>query len=120
MSTTENSERRFRLINFSDLKFDPSEPIHGEAQWGGWRRRGRALIYGRDDYQIDLTTCTSSAEVLDWIAQVAQKNWATSSCLAGLVRALDDTLDLQSTLCGCGQDKRLTKIQIRRRLGMKT
>jgi len=109
MSTT----AKFRLIRFSDLQDDTPRP------WHGWRRKGRALIYGRDDYEVDLTTCTSSAEVLDWIAQISQKNWATAACLAGLVNALDDIFDLQSSLCGCGHDKRLTKTEIRRRLGMK-
>ena len=41
-------------------------------------------------YEIDLDTCTTSPEVLDWIMQVDGKVWATPTVLAGLVRALND------------------------------
>jgi hypothetical protein len=116
MSTTENGEVRFRLTHFCDL---PDDGPPDESRWGGWHRRGkRALVYRRDEYEVDLITCTSSAEVLDWVAQVAQKDWATTDCVGGLCRAFDDIFNLQSTLCGCGHDRRLTKTEIRRMLGM--
>jgi hypothetical protein len=51
--------------------------------------------------------------VLDTTMQVAGKGWVTNACLAGLVRALDDILHPQSTLCSCGTNKRLTETQIR-------
>lgn len=68
----------------------------------------RALAYFNEQgwiYEVDLDRCTTSAQVLDWIAQVSQKRWATDQVLAALSRALDAVLDLQSTLCGCGQER---------------
>jgi hypothetical protein len=69
-----------------------------------------------DDYEVDLDTCTSSAEILDWIMQIAGKIWADDACLSGLVRALNGILDLQCTVCPHGQDKRLTVTEIRQRV----
>jgi len=58
-------------------------------------------------YQINLERCATSAQVLDWIAQIAQKTWATPEIVGALVKALDRCLDLQGNLCGCGVDHRL-------------
>lgn len=55
-------------------------------------------------YEIDLERCTSSAEVLDWIIQVSKKTWANDAILSGLVRRLDECLDLQGNVCGNGID----------------
>ena len=85
--------------------------------WGGWWLEHRHLAYPAytgGDYPIDVERFTSSAEVLDMIAQVSMKGWATPECLAGLVRAIDDLLHLQGRLCGCGTDKRLTPAEIRK------
>jgi hypothetical protein len=68
------------------------------------------------DYEVDLDTCTSAAEILDWIAQIAGKNWADDACLGGFVRAIDDILNLQCTLCSGREDKRLTVIEIQQRV----
>jgi hypothetical protein len=54
-------------------------------------------------YEVNLEQCTTSAEALDWIAQVATKLWATDMIIADLVRALNDLLDLQANMCGMGQ-----------------
>jgi hypothetical protein len=93
-----------------------------QRDWGGWHRRGRTLCYpvrysGEEQsnrtYDLDLLRFTSSAQVLNMIIQVGQKTWATNACLAGLVRALDDILCPQGTLCSSGMDHRLTTKQIR-------
>jgi hypothetical protein len=55
-------------------------------------------------YDVDLRRCRTSAEVLDWICQVAHKSWATDAVLAGLVRAINHYLDPQATLCGFGRE----------------
>ncbi len=57
-------------------------------------------------YEIDLERCNSSAEVLDWIVQIAKKTWATDAIVADLVRTLDRLLDLQGNLCSFGMDKK--------------
>lgn len=80
-------------------------------------------------YEVDLYRCTSSAEVLDWIIQIAGKEWASAehggddsehnpdgwtddAILAGLVRALDDVLHPQAHLCSFGTSKRLGRRRI--------
>jgi len=89
--------------------------------WGPWKLRKSnytlVLPYGDrrgDRYYIDLETCTTSAGVLDWIAQVTLKTWADDAVIAGLVRALNDILELQGTLCGGGIGKRLDVATIKR------
>jgi hypothetical protein len=68
---------------------------------------------GREIYYIDLERCLTSAQVLDWIMQVAGKRWATSAVLAGLVRALAFVLHPQQNLCSWGRPKSLTREQIK-------
>jgi hypothetical protein len=68
-------------------------------------------------YEVDLERCLSSAEVLDWICQIAGKDWTDDSTvanatLAGLVRAINDVLNPQAHLCSSGQSKRLDPRQI--------
>lgn len=87
-----------------------------QSDWGGWRRKGMWLeypAYSGGTYPIDLDRFVDSAHMLDIIMQVAGKAWATDECLAGLVRALDDLLHPQATLCSCGTNKRLTRSQVR-------
>jgi len=55
-------------------------------------------------YEIDLDGCNSSAEVLDWIAQIANKNWATSEIIGDLVFMFNKHLSLQENICGWGKD----------------
>jgi hypothetical protein len=88
------------------------------VRWGGWRLEGLALSYpaypGDACYPIDVERFTTSAEMLDMIMQVAKKPWADDECLAGLVRALNDILQPQGTLCSFGRDRKLTPAKIRR------
>jgi hypothetical protein len=101
------------FVRASDVVIRPRS-----SDWGGWRREGLELVYpaycGGGVYPIDLERFTSSAEMLDIIMQVGKKDWATDACLAGLVRALNDLLQPQGTLCSCGADKTLTTAQIRK------
>ncbi len=78
--------------------------------WAGWQYESQTLVLafyeeGRWTYEVDLERCTTSAEVLDWIMQVASKTWATDAVIAGLVRALRDLLEPQGTLCSFGQER---------------
>jgi hypothetical protein len=81
------------------------------AQVGFWRFEPASLVLalydseGRYFYEVDLERCRTSAEVLDWIAQVAGKTWCTDSIVAGLVRGLDELLDLQGRLCSGGMER---------------
>ncbi|MFZ0877755.1 MAG: hypothetical protein WAN20_25065 [Pseudonocardiaceae bacterium] len=89
--------------------------------WGPWK-----LDLGRfgldrapdssDSYPIDLLSCQDSDEVLDYICQVARQRWADDVTLAGLIRALNDVLDPQATLCSVGEPKRQSDKQLRERI----
>jgi hypothetical protein len=82
-----------------------------------WNYNPRTLtlrLNQRPWYEIDLERCRTSAEVLDWIAQVAGKTWATDEILGALVRRLNELLYLQELLCPCGQDR---KIDVKTLLG---
>lgn len=117
------SERRVVLTCAADIT-----PRRRTPDWGGWllRRETRELAlpvhrslidFGDDAYAVDLDDCRTSAQVLDWICQVASKSWATDEIVAGLVRALSDVLDPQSNLCSGGQGKALSAAALRRLVG---
>lgn len=62
------------------------------------------------------STCLESAEVLDYLAQMAGKRWATPEVIAGLLIALDDVLNLQVHLCSFGVSTKTTVEAVRRRV----
>lgn len=70
--------------------------------WGGWTCNGVEFIHRPSGYPIDIDRCTTSAELLDWLMQVAKKTWANDATLAGLCRAFNDVLRPQATLCSGG------------------
>ncbi|MGH3548398.1 MAG: hypothetical protein ACRDQU_09860 [Pseudonocardiaceae bacterium] len=101
------------------LKDRPPMRAGARRGWGPWRLDADAgVLYPVTPYryEIDLRTCTTSAQVLDWICQIAGKEWADDATLAGLVRAFNDVLAPQATLCSFGQSTRLTRREIRRRV----
>ncbi|HZD66147.1 MAG TPA: hypothetical protein VE152_08625 [Acidimicrobiales bacterium] len=89
-------------------------------EWGPWELELEAFALAVDleaggssyRYEVDLKACTSSAQVLDWLGELAGKAWADDRTVAGLVRALNDLLDLQTTLCPWGQDRTITGDQV--------
>ena len=90
------------------------------SDWGPWRLEADGspqLIHGsgQGDYYVSLGSCTSSAEVLDRIIQVAEKTWADNATTGALITALDDILRPQSTLCSAGQPKTTTTAEINER-----
>ena len=79
-------------------------------RWGRWWlvRDNLTLEYRQSRrsgwlYYVDLERCRTSAQTLDWIAQINGKGWCRATDLAHLVRALDELLGLQENLCGCGR-----------------
>jgi hypothetical protein len=84
-------------------------------RWRGWQYRADNLTLtchaGGYPYEIDLGTCTSSAEVLDWIMQIAGKTWGSDDVIAGLVRALDGLLYPQANLCSSGQNLTIDNVR---------
>jgi len=83
-----------------------ADVLAGKVKWGPWHYRPDNLTLVHDDgYDVDLERCRTSAEVLDWIAQVSGKDVVYDEKDVGhLVRALDEMLGLQARLCGGGQD----------------
>ena len=60
----------------------------------GWRlnRTDLTLDYYQNDrhvYDVDLERCRTSAETLDWIAQVAGKTWCDDAALGQRIRDID-------------------------------
>jgi len=103
-----------RELHFTRLSDIPAEPRRGD--WGPWRLdRATRVLYPVKPYryEVDLDDCTTSAQVLDWIIQVAEKTWADDATIAGLIRALDDVLHPQAHLCSSGASKTLNKAKIR-------
>lgn len=112
----------WRTANAVTARADDSPLFRRGRYWGPWHldRAQRALWTeaGGYRYEIDLGTCTSSAEVLDWICQINGKLWGDTQAghnaiVAGLVDALTEVLHPQANLCSDGRGKRLSKPQIR-------
>lgn len=105
-----------RLTRASDIQ--PEARGERRPEWGPWDiDRGIYVLWTVAPgyrYEVDLELCTSSAQVLDWICQVARKEWSgRDRVIAGLVTALDDVLNPQARLCSCGRSKRLSRPAIR-------
>lgn len=79
--------------------------------WGNWAyvpSQGDCppvLCHVGSFYEIDLWTCRTSAEVLDWIFQVAGKSWLTPDDLCDLINAFRVLLNPQARLCSGGWDQ---------------
>jgi len=104
-----NTTRTFRLLNLAELGRLAAVEKRRERRrlnrvWY-YSARHRTLTYRPLNYEIDLHRCRTSAGVLDYICQVADKTWATDHVLASLVRQLDNVLDPQANLCSFGVEK---------------
>lgn len=116
--TIDTPGRRVRITPASEITASPRR-----RDWGPWKLGPETLVIYVTPYQnataryeVGLDECTTSAQVLDWICQVAGKTWADTPTVAGLVRALDDVLHPQANLCSSGEHKTMTVTEIRRRV----
>lgn len=111
--------RRFRVLTLDELLAEPDKP----GDWGPWRLDPEIRVLypvWPYRYEVDLDKCLSSAQVLDWVCQIAGKTWgqdpdapwSDDAIVAGLVRALDDVLHPQGQLCSFGMSRRLSKRKI--------
>ena len=89
-------------------------------RWGPWQlsNSGEALTLDRSGQQlendwIDLTRCTTPAEVLDTIFHAARHGEVDDATIAGMIRALDDLLDPMANLCSGGRPKTLSPRKLR-------
>jgi hypothetical protein len=87
--------------------------LETQRTWAGWSLDRAKYTLSCRGYEVDLEECTTSAEMLDWIMQVAGKSWATPEIVAGLVQAFADILDPQRHLCSGGASRLLTESRIR-------
>lgn len=108
-------------LSFADAMKEPKKQWETGDSWGCWQLKLSNLTLEqtcRPWYYIDLERCRTSAAVLDWICQVAGKQWATNDVLADLVRALDDLLQPQATMCsggmGMAPNRELGPIDVRK------
>ena len=68
-----------------EWEYDPEEP--------------KALVLykdGREVYDITLNNCKTRKEVLNWIAQINGKSWATNEVVGDFVRRLDKLIGLRT------------------------
>ncbi|MBD2110152.1 hypothetical protein [Nodosilinea sp. FACHB-13] len=77
-------------------------------RWGDWNFNASNLTLNHtvEGYEIDLEEINSSAEMLDWIFQVRNKQWGTPQVLFDLITAFEEILKPQSNYCSFGVDKR--------------
>jgi hypothetical protein len=84
-------ESKLEWVRASDIEMRARR-----RDWNGWELlRGTTWLsypayQNGARYEFDLSRCTSSAQVLDFIMQIGGKTWATKECLVGLVYAFDD------------------------------
>jgi hypothetical protein len=90
-----------------------------QHDWGPWKLDAEVLVLVKQGpsedgggYEVYLGECETSAEVLDWICQVAAKLWADERTVAGLVHAIQDILDPQAYLCSGGRSYELSRERI--------
>jgi hypothetical protein len=115
---TDPRDRRRRAQITWGTEIEPEGPSFGD--WDRWYLDPRSLSLiiklfsdtSSYTYEVDLETCVTSAEVLDWICQISGKEWSTAAVLAGLVYALDDVLKPQAHLCSDGRHKRMATSKI--------
>jgi hypothetical protein len=89
-----------------------------DRRWGPWQLSNDGLTLEQEGQQIrhdwiELTRCTTSAEVLDTIFHAARHGDVDDALIAGLVRALDDLLDPMANLCSSGEPTTLSDKKLR-------
>ncbi len=82
-----------------------------QLEWGHWQLNlaTKCLEFREEGswrYEVDLDRCKTSAQILDWLCQLLEKSWVTTTDVGCLLQALDDLSGgLQASVCGCGVDR---------------
>lgn len=101
-------EPTINLIN-ANLELDHEREATGVFVSADWQKIDDFIVIkgvdGSEPYCIPLAECQTSAQVLDWIMQIAKKKWADDRILARFVRAIDFYVNPQATLCSMGVEK---------------
>lgn len=95
-----------------------------QTQWGNWSlNTGNACLEYPGQlpdmplYQIPVDEMTNSASILDWIFQVQEKTWASSSDVGDLVGAIESILG--RGVAGGGVDRPIDpKVALSRKYGI--
>lgn len=98
------------LVTADELR----EQCHSRGDWGPWQLSREApylFTVTPYRYEVDLEWCRTSAQALDWLAQINGKEWGHAAT-GGLLMALDDVLGLQSSLCGMGLSNELSRSDV--------
>ncbi len=75
-------------------------------KWGPWQLNTQHLsLVHENGYEVSLQSCTSSAEILDWIFQIHAKSWADVPTVRGLLAAFSDILEPQANFCSGGVER---------------
>ena len=76
------------------------------GQWGEWKlnRKDLTLESSLNHYCIDLHEISNSANMLDWIFQIFDKDWGKKS-IYDLIDAFGSLFNPQANLCPCGKSK---------------
>jgi hypothetical protein len=79
-------------------------------QWGRWIFDPETFslvtrdINGQKIFSLPLKRCISSADVLDWIASIFYKTWASNKDIGDLFEALNELLNFQSNFSSSGKE----------------
>jgi hypothetical protein len=95
----ENGDPKSARDIFRSFHRDIASIADGTKHWGRWTydpKSGHLVLdEGQPtEYSIPLASCATESGRLDWLAQVAEKNWS-SDVVGELVRAMNDTYGLR-------------------------
>jgi hypothetical protein len=87
----------------------PKRPTN---DFGTWRLKRRTMVLVTTEpgyeYEVDLEECTTPAQTLDWIMQVAGKPWGTPQVVGDLALAINTVMIPQENLCSFGHNLTIT------------
>lgn len=76
-----------------------------------WMFDPETLVLRYNGYEVDLERMQTSAQVLDWVMQVANKTWCSPECISKLLYLLRYFIDPQEVLCSWGIEKGPVRLQ---------
>lgn len=94
---------RIKVLTFIDWQnCETSIDRIKRNKWGPWfyDYKNHTLNVSKEyeghlfHYDIDLSRCNNSAELLDWIFQISGKTWADADVIYYLISALDDIIGI--------------------------
>jgi len=94
------------------------------TEWNGWELDNsfpgfpyltRSGLIPAADYPIGLDRARTCAGALDSLIHASKYCDGDDAALAGLVRAMDDVMNLQSSMCSFGRPRRMPSRELARR-----